>query len=84
MNFILDRKAFIYVLTHFLHLSFDSSSDMVMSFYGIALSLTTLLMTLIYFFEICGHIVHGHVPPSGSCFLVASRLLALEKQVENV
>jgi len=54
MNFILDRKAFIYVLTRFLHLSFDSSLDMVMSFYGIALSLMTLLITLISFLRYVG------------------------------
>jgi hypothetical protein len=31
------------------------------------------------FFEICRHIVHGHVPPLVSCLIVALRLLGLEK-----
>jgi hypothetical protein len=36
------------------------------------------------FFEICKHIVHGHVPPSISRLLVASRVLALEKQAKGI
>jgi hypothetical protein len=37
-----------------------------------------------YFFEICGHIDHGHVPPSILHLLVASQLLILEKQTHNI
>jgi hypothetical protein len=37
-----------------------------------------------FFFEICRHIAHGHVPPSISHLLVASQLLALEKQAKGV
>jgi hypothetical protein len=37
-----------------------------------------------YFFEICGYITHSYVPPSVSCLLVASRLLALEKQTKGI
>jgi hypothetical protein len=37
-----------------------------------------------FFFEICKHIAHGHVPPSISHLLVASRLLALEKQAKGI
>jgi hypothetical protein len=35
-------------------------------------------------FEICEHIICGHVPPLVSHLLVASRLLALEKQIGGV
>jgi hypothetical protein len=31
------------------------------------------------FFEVCGHIVWGHIPPLISCLFFASRLLVLEK-----
>ncbi len=55
-----------------------------MSSYGINLSLMILLVVLIFFFEICGHIVYGHVPPSVSHLLVALQLLALEKQPRGV
>jgi len=54
-----------------------------MSFCEIVLSLTTLLVVLILI-VICLHIAHGHVPPSISHLLVASRLLALEKQVRGI
>ncbi len=33
---------------------------------------------------ICGHIVHGHVPPSISSLLVALQLLVLEKQARGI
>jgi hypothetical protein len=41
-------------------------------------------MALILFFEICEHIVHGHIPPSISHMLITSQLLALEKQATNI
>jgi hypothetical protein len=37
-----------------------------------------------FFFEICRHIVRGHVPPSILCLLAASQLLILEKQTHNI
>jgi hypothetical protein len=37
-----------------------------------------------FFFEICGYIVHNYIPPSISCMLVASQLLALKKQTKGV
>jgi hypothetical protein len=37
-----------------------------------------------FFFEICGHIACGHVSPSISHLLLASQLLALEKQVGGI
>ncbi len=79
MNFILDRKAFIYVFTRFSHLSFNGDELL-----WDCIVLNDFANDFDFFFEICEHIIQGHVPPSGSCFLVASRLLALEKQVENV
>jgi hypothetical protein len=36
------------------------------------------------FFNVCGHIVHGHVPPFVSHLLVTSQLLVLQKQMENI
>jgi hypothetical protein len=36
------------------------------------------------FFEICGHIARGHVPPSISHLLSTSPLLTLEKQYGSI
>jgi hypothetical protein len=59
----LDIETFIFVLTH--------SAIWCMNFCDIVLSLMTLFITL-KFFEICGHIAYGHVPPSISHLFVAS------------
>jgi hypothetical protein len=48
-DLVLDRKTFIYVLMHSPLLSFDSPSIRCMNFCDIALSLTTLLVALIFF-----------------------------------
>ncbi len=84
MDFVLDKETFIYVLTCFPHLSFGSLEVWCLSFCKIVLYLMTLLVALIIFFEICEHIVCGHIPPLISCLLVASQLLVLEKQVGGV
>jgi hypothetical protein len=36
------------------------------------------------FLKICRHIAHDHVLPLLSCMLVASQLLALEKQTKSI
>ncbi len=36
------------------------------------------------FFEVCGHIVQGHIPPSISRSFSTSRLLVLEKQFKSI
>jgi len=41
-------------------------------------------MALISFLRYAGHIVCGHVPPSVSFLLIASWLLALEKQAIGI
>ncbi len=43
-----------------------------------------LLVVLIFFLEICEHIIRGHVLPLVSCLLVALRLVALKKQVKGI
>ncbi len=37
-----------------------------------------------FIFKVCGHIVHGHVPPSVSHLFATSQLLALQKQMDNI
>jgi hypothetical protein len=48
-DLVLDRKTFVYVLMHSPLLSFDSPSIRCMNFCDIVLSLTTLLVALIFF-----------------------------------
>jgi hypothetical protein len=36
------------------------------------------------FFEVCGHIVQGHVSPLVSCLLSVSRFLTLKKQYGGI
>jgi len=83
MDLVLDREAFIYVLIvhHVFHLVIIWV--WCKSFCEIVLFFMILIVALI-FKKICGHITHDHVPPSKSHLLVASRLLALEKQIESV
>jgi hypothetical protein len=49
MDLVLDKEAFIYVLTHSPCFSLGAPLSMVESFWGIVLSLTTLLVALIFF-----------------------------------
>jgi hypothetical protein len=54
-----------------------------MRFYKIILSQMIFGMNS-NFFNVCGHIVHGHVPPSVSHLFATSQLLALQKQMDNI
>jgi len=84
MDFVLDREAFIYMLICFPCLSSNSPSNMVYELLKSRFVLDDFTSGFDIFFEICGHIVHGQVPPSISHLLIASQLLALEKQIGSV
>jgi hypothetical protein len=71
-EFFLNREAFIFALTHLPCLSSNDFSGMVYELLRDCFVLDDSASGFDFFFEICGHIVHGHVPPSISCLLVAS------------
>jgi hypothetical protein len=79
MDLVLDRKAFIYALTHFPHLSFNSPSGMVYELLWECFVHDDFVNGFYLFFEICEHITCGLVFPSVSRLLVALQLLTLEK-----
>ncbi len=78
-NFVLNRKAFISMLPCSPCLSFDSLSNMVYELLKDCFVLNNCTSGFDFFFEICGHIVCGNVPPLVSHLLVASQLFTLEK-----
>jgi hypothetical protein len=80
----LDKNIFIFILAHSPHLLFNSPLGMVYELLWYCFVLDDFGSGFDFFFDICGHIVHGHVLPSISCLLVASWLLALDKQARNV
>jgi len=80
MDLALDKKAFIFALTHSPCLSSNGFSGMVYELLWDSFVHEDFVSGFDYFFEICKHIVHGHVPPSVSCLFVALQLLVLEKQ----
>jgi hypothetical protein len=83
-DLVLDRKAFIYALTHSPHLSFGNPLGMVYELLLDYFVLHDFASGFDFFFEIRGHIACGHVLPLISHLLVALRLLALEKQARGV
>ncbi len=83
-NLVLDREAFIYALTRSPCLSFSSPLNMVYEFLQDYFVFDDSTSGFEFFLEMCKHIIHGHVPPLISCLLVASRLLALDKQIKGV
>jgi hypothetical protein len=72
MDLILDKEAFISVLTHSPHLSFNNPSNMVYELLQYCFVLDDFISGFDFCFEICKHITHGHVPPSVSCMFVAT------------
>jgi hypothetical protein len=84
MDLVLDREAFISILKHSLHLSFDSPLNMVYELLQYCFVLDDFASGLDFCFEICRHIACGHVPPSVSQMFVTTLLLVLGKQVEGV
>jgi len=78
MDFVLDREAFIYALACSPRFLFGGLLGMVYEFWN-CFVLDEFVSGFDFFFEICGHIAHGHVPPILSCLFIASRLLVLEK-----
>ncbi len=80
MDLVLDREAFIFVLMHSPRLSSDGSSNMVYEFlqdFFVPDDFARCGFNI--FFEICGHIVCGHVALTISHIFVTSQLLVLEK-----
>jgi hypothetical protein len=71
-NLVLDRKAFIFTLTPFPHLSSGGPSSMVYELLWDYFDPNDSTNGFDLYLKICGHIVHGHVPPSISHLLVAS------------
>jgi hypothetical protein len=80
MDLVLDKEAFIFILTHSPCFSSNDPLSMVYELLQDCFVPNNSASGFDFFFEICKHIVHGHVPPSVSCLLVASLLLALEKR----
>ncbi len=79
MNLVLNRKAFISMLPCSPCLPFDSLSNMVYELLRDCFVPNNCTSGFDFFFEICGHIVHGNVPPLISHLVVASQLFILEK-----
>jgi hypothetical protein len=84
IDLALDRKTFIYTLTHSPCLSSNSPLILVYERLQDYFVLDDSTSDFDLIFEICEHITHGHVPPLVSHLLVASRLLVLEKQIESI
>jgi hypothetical protein len=75
----LDWEAFVFALVQLPHLFFDGPLGMVYELLWDCFFLNDSVSGLDLFFEVCGHIVWGHVPPSVSCLFFASQFLTLEK-----
>ncbi len=78
----MDRKTFIYTLTHSPCLSSNSPLILVYELLQDYFILDDYINDFDLIFEIFEHITCGHVPPLVSHLLVASRLLTLEKKSE--
>jgi hypothetical protein len=72
MNFILDRKTFIFTLARSPCLLSNSPLGMVYELLQDCFVLNDFGSGFDLFFEICGHIVHGHLLPFASRLLVTS------------
>jgi len=84
MNIVLDKEAFISALTRSPRLSSGDPLCMVYELLHDCFVLDDSISGFDILFELCGHIFCGHVPPLVSRLLVASQLLALEKQVGGI
>jgi hypothetical protein len=83
-DLVLDRKAFIFALTHSSCLSSGSSSSMVYELLLDSFVPRDFVSGFDFFWDICGHIACGRVLPLVSHLLVALRLLNLEKQAKGI
>jgi len=72
MDLVLDREAFIYVLTHSPHLSSDSPLNMVYELLRYCFVPYDFASDFDFCFEICRHIACGHVSPSISHIFVTT------------
>jgi hypothetical protein len=72
MDLVLDREAFILALTRSPHLSSDSLPSMVYVFLRDCFVLNDYVNGFDIFFEMCEHIIHGHVLPLVSRLFDAS------------
>ncbi len=79
-NFILDREAFISILTHSPSFSFNGFSGTVYELLWDYFVLDDSVNGFDFFFEICGH----KALPLVSRLLVASWLLSLEEQAKGI
>jgi hypothetical protein len=83
-NLTLDRKTFIYTLTHSPCLSSNNPLILVYELLQDYFVFEDFTNDFDLIFEICEHITHGHVPPSISHLFIASQLLASKKQIEGI
>jgi hypothetical protein len=81
---ILNREAFISILAHSPHLSFNGPSGMVYELLRDCFILDYSTSGFDFFFNVCGHIVWGHVAPSILHLFSASQLLTFEKWFEGI
>ncbi len=75
----LDQDTFVFALVCSPHLSSSDPSNMVYKLLWDCFVPYDFVSDFNFFFEVCGHIARGHVPPLTSHFLFTSRLLMLEK-----
>jgi hypothetical protein len=76
---ILDYEAFVSILAYLPHLSFGGLLGMVYELLWDCFVLDDFVSGFDLFFEVCGHIVWGHVPPSISCLFFTSWFFMLGK-----
>ncbi len=80
----LDQKTFISILAHSPHFSFGGPSSMVYELLQNYFVPNDYTSGFDFFFEVCGHIVQGHVPLLILQLLSTSRFLALEKKSRSI
>jgi hypothetical protein len=83
MRVILDQKAFIFTLAHSPCIFSSGLLGMVYELLRDCFVPNDFAIAFNLFFEICGHIVQGHVPPSISHLFSTSQLLMLEKHTSH-
>ncbi len=84
MDFLKNKKTFISTLTRSPCLSFHDPLNMVYELLWDWFVPNDFASGFDFFFEICKHIIHGHVLPSVSHLFVALWLLTLDKQTKGV
>jgi len=84
MKVILDQEAFIFTLACSPCLFYGDLLGMVYELLRDCFVLDDFANGFNLFFEVCGHIVQGHIPPSISRSFSTSRLLVLEKQFKSI